>query len=367
MKFNVKGLPGKLAGEIPPVVAIVGNEGFLRREAVRSILERAHGGEPAPEDVRRLDRSASLAGDELTELFDDLRTPSLFTGRQSVVIDGGEPALAAEPDAWISALKHPWAGACLILLLDALDGRTRVARAIRTAGWWIEVKRPFHRPPPWKPSARPWENDLNRWIIDRARGMGLSLDPPTAHLLQTRVGNSLGEIAAALDRIATVLAGKGKITRELVTTHTPEGEESTLFELVDELYLGDRRRSLALAREILRRGSRDTRRARVTDPAALLLQFIGAALSRARQIREVHRTVAAGGGEAEILQNAGATPAFLPRLRRQAQATAPPALEGIITELIHADSALKKGRGPRADELLERLALRIDRPFSLLG
>ena len=111
----------------------------------------------------------------------------------------------------------------LLLLLAKLDGRRKLGKAITEHGWWVEIAKPFHRPPPWKPHARPWENPLNSWIVSRARLSKLKITPPVAHLLMTRVGSSLSDLAQMIDRFATVTSPPATIDQELVEQHTPEG------------------------------------------------------------------------------------------------------------------------------------------------
>ncbi len=175
--------------------------------------------------------------------------------------------------------------------------------------------------------------------------------------MQSRIGTSLADLAGALERLSTVLVGQGEITRDIVEQHSPEGEESNLFELVDAFFQENRARTLSLAREILRRGSIERNGVRTMDPGSLLLIFIGAVLRRVRQIREVHRTVQSGGGEPEILRNAGIGRPFLPRLRQQADATPLPLLDTVVKNLRRADQDLKTGRVSNPALLLERLAV----------
>lgn len=357
MKVNFGDLQRKLdKGDAPRISAIVGNEDFLKNEAVQRLLGKIHGGKPHEEDCLRIVADRNVSPEHLTRLFDDLRTPSLFGGDCSIVLEGAERYLAVDRDAWVRFLGDGFGGATLILVMDELDGRTKVAKVIESSGWLIKVEKPFHRPPPWKPGAPPWDNPLNQWIVERATAAGFRLDPKGAHLLQCRVGTSLGDLAGTVERLATVLGDGGVATPELVEKHTPDGEESNLFELVDVFFLGDRRRTLSLVKEILHRGSVDRRGVRVSEPSSLLLQFVGAALRRARQLREIHRVLATGGDEAEIMAAAGVSRPFLPQLRAQARATPPTHLPSLVAEFRRADRDLKTGRGPRADELMERLA-----------
>ncbi|MEM7165481.1 MAG: DNA polymerase III subunit delta [Planctomycetota bacterium] len=358
MKEKIEKLPDLLGDALPPVITIAGQEDFLKREGVQDILRSRYGDTTPPEECVRLQGDKKLQEQQLTELFDELRTPSLFGGDRTIIVDNATPYLKLDPDSWITVLKESWDGVLLVLVVDELDGRTKVAKALQKHGWLLQAAKPFHRPPPWQPNAPLWENDLNRWVCRRARKASLKIDPPTAHLLQTRIGPSLADLAGILERLTTVLGGKGTVTRELIEKHTPDGEESNLFELVDTYLLGDRQRTLALTRDVLHRGSVDSRGARITDASSLLMQFIGAALRRVRQLRVVHSTLDAGGDDQAVMQAAGIARPFLPRIKQQARANTPTDLRSIIGDLRRADGDLKSGRGPVAAELLERLAVR---------
>lgn len=358
MKEKIEKLEGLLTKPLPPVITIAGSEEFLKREGLQDILRSRYGDTTPPEECVRLRGDKKLQDEQLTELFDELRTPSLFGGDRTIIVDNATPYLKLDPDAWISVLQDSWDGVVLVLIVDELDGRTKVAKALQKHGWVLQAAKPFHRPPPWQPNAPLWENDLNRWICARTRKQSLKIDPPTAHLLQTRIGPNLADLAGLIERLATVLGGTGNVTRELIEKHTPDGEESNLFELVDTYLLGDRQRTLALTRDVLHRGSIDSRGARVTDPSSLLMQFIGATLRRVRQLRVVHSTLDAGGDDQAVMQAAGIARPFLPRLKQQARANTPTDLRTIIGDLRQADGDLKSGRGPLAPELFERLAVR---------
>ncbi|MFN0057176.1 MAG: DNA polymerase III subunit delta [Planctomycetota bacterium] len=371
MQVAYKDLASLLAGPPPTFVAIVGNEDWLRRDAVEKILRRVHSGPPNDEEITRLDGGKQLADPKrIVDLFDQLRTPSLFAAHSSIVVQRAEAYLEADPELWIEACSRPWQNATLILHLDSLDGRTRVGKSIEKHAWLIKIERPFHRPPPWKTGSKPWENELNSWIVAHARSLGLALDPPIAHLLQCRVGTSLSDLAAALERVSlTIPVGKVQspsraatlraVDREIIEKLTPDGEESDVFELVDSFCSGAsaRARTLSLARNLVERGNADARGQRVFDGDAVLLQFIGAAIARVRQLRALHRALAQNADEQTILETLGIKRPFLPRLRIQARATPPTELDRLITELYRADRDFKSGRVSRSRELLERLAL----------
>ncbi|MGE3165113.1 MAG: DNA polymerase III subunit delta [Planctomycetota bacterium] len=360
MKEVVEKLPGLLRGsaELPLVIAVVGSDDFLKRDAAQQILDHLYGESIPAEDVTRLTGERTTSADDLVPLFDELRTPSLFGGSRTVLVERAETYLRADADAWANFFATTWAGGRLVLFLDELDGRTKVAKRLEAVGWVLTAEKPFHRPPPWTPNAKPWENGLNRWIVERARTAGLQLDPPTAHLLQTRVGTHLSDLAQTIARLATVLPEGGRVSRDDVERHTPAGEDTSLFELIDTVFLDDPARSLRLTRELLERGSNDPKGPRVTDPAALLLQFVGGCLRRIRQLRTIHTALRERADDATLMRVGGIARPFLPRIKEQARATPPEALETLVRELRAADADLKLGRGPQPAELLERIVVR---------
>lgn len=347
-------LARELASGVPPLIVIAGPEEFLRREALDQV--RAALGGPEVELDRRSARTPTP--DDLVQLIDDLRTPGLFGGTRTIVVEPAEKWITADPDLWGTVLADPWEEGHCVLIAESIDGRTKAARALQKSALWVQVEKLHHRPPPWRPNSPPWDHDLNRWIVQRARSLGLRIDPPTAHLLQSRTGTRLGDLASIIERLLTLLTARGatEVTAELVEEHTPDGEESTLFDVVDTLFQGDRSAALQQVGELLRRGSVDGKGVRTTDGTTLLLQFVGVALSRARQLRLWHLGKARGVGEEELARGIGSSKGFIPRFRQQAAATPPTALEETIDRLVRADCDLKAGAGPTAEELFERIA-----------
>lgn len=357
MKIDATEIADRLVREEPPaLVTIKGNEEFLRRDSLAAILAKVHGPDRSEEDVFRLGGSKKPDDSQLIQLFDDLKTPSLFGGSPTYVLDPAEPFLELDPDAWLAFLDSGWSEGRLILVTENLDGRTKLGKSLPKRGWLVECQKPFHQPPPWKPRAKPWDNPLNDWLVGRVSRSGLEIGRAEAQMLIRRLGTSLSSIAGVVERFVTLLPVGSRITQELIERHTPSGEESTLFEFVDTLFEGDRARTFELAKELLHRGSVDTNGQRVTDPSSLLLQAMGAAISRARQLREVQVTLARGGSDDDLMTSAGVRKFLLARVKRQAARMDAARLERLFDLLDEADQSLKLGRGPNAAELLERVA-----------
>ncbi len=357
MKAQATQLESVLQGALPSLICIRGNDDFLKRDALERVLRTLHGETPASEDLDRRAALRSVSEEQVVELFDDLRTPSLFGGGKTIIIDRAEAYLAYR-DLWLAAIQQPWQGARLILSVADLDGRTKLAKEIEKRGLVISADTPFHRPPPWMPRAKPWENPLNEWVVARARSEGHSIDPPTAHLLASRFGPHLAEIAAFLDRMSTLLPEGVPLDRATVEAHAPHEEASNLFELVDASFTEPRAALLTQLRELLHRGHVDGKGNVTTDPSALLLQFSASLTGRVRQLRDIRYGLGRNDSNEELMKYAGVPKFLVPKLKEQARQFRLEDETRILRALVEADRSLKTGLA-RPEEAFFTLLARI--------
>ena len=146
---------------------------------------------------------------------------------------------------------------------------------------------------------------------------------------------------------------------KLIVDNSPSGGDGSAFDLVDSWFERDRARSLSVLADIVTSGALDEKNQRVRDPQRLLLQFLALSLKRARELRAVHEIVARGGGQKEILEEAGIARPFLPRIRKQYQSCDAPRTNKIIETLIEMDWQLKSGAGASPVELIERAVVSV--------
>ena len=144
-------LAAKLERETPSVAIIVGKEDLLIREARDMVLSSAPGGRPDSDQIQTISPQSKPDDERLQDIFDDLRTPNLFGGVPVIVLEGADRWLKSGTDAWVDFLQNPVKDSLLILISTQLDGRSKLAKSLKSSGWWIGADRPFHRPPPWKP------------------------------------------------------------------------------------------------------------------------------------------------------------------------------------------------------------------------
>jgi DNA polymerase III delta subunit len=360
-KVTISTLESRLKEGPPSVSVIVGKEDLLRREAIEMILAAIPGGVPDPDSMLRYQGTRNATDDQIRQVFDELRTPSLFGTGPVVIIHDAQNWLKSDPDSWVQFLSQPPAGSFLILTTDALDGRSKVSKALASNGLWIAVNRPFHRPPPWQPDARPWDHEMNSWVVSRFRKKKLKASPPVSQLLIDRIGPQMDQLAAAIEKISTICDSRNisDVDDDLIVANTSSGGDGSSFELVDSWFEQNRANGLKVLKDILERGALDEKDQRNRDPQRLLLQFMALSLKRARELRAVHSIVARGGGEKQILEEAGIARPFLPRIRKQYKSCDVQRTQRIIETLIEMDWQLKTGAGPRPEEMIERALVKI--------
>lgn len=355
-KISATNVSARLSKGVPEVVAIVGKEELLRRESIEALLEALPGGKPSPDNIVRIQGNKPPDENQLQSLFDEIRTPSLFGSGPVVILSEAQKWLKSDPDTWCEIILSPLPGSLLILVAQTLDGRSKVAKSILKKGIWITADRPFHRPPPWTPNASPWEHEMNTWVTSRFNKKKLKATPQLSQLLIDRIGPQMDQLAAAIEKISTVCDSRkvSSVDEDLIISNSSSGGDGSTFELVDSWFEKDRARGLKVLSDILERGSLDEKDQRIKDPQRLLLQFMALSLKRARELRAVHKVVASGGGEKEVLEQAGVARPFLPRIRKQFRSCSLERTQKIIETLIEIDWQLKTGAGPRPEELIER-------------
>lgn len=202
---------------------------------------------------------------------------------------------------------------------------------------------------------------MNSWVVNRFRKKKLEATPQVGQLLIDRVGPQMDQLAATIEKISTICDSRDitRIEDEIIIENSAPGGDGSTFELVDSWFEKDRARALEVLWDILERGSLDEKDQRVKNPQRLLLQFMALALKRAREIRAVHSIVARGGGQKEVMEQAGIARPFLPRIRKQYRSCDPERTRRVIETLIEMDWQLKTGAGPRPEELIERALMSV--------
>lgn len=214
--MNVIELAKTLKGKpLAPAYVIYGSESFLRGEAL-SAIRKAADAESAESDITDLD-GAKL---EVSALFDDLRTASLFASFRLFVVERAESFLVKETKRILAYAEHPAAKACLVLVAESLDKRTKYVQTLLRELPSVEC-RPM--------SARA----IPSWCLARARGIGKPMDPAAARLMVELAGTNLGQLDGQIQSLATLSSDRPRITQKDVLDLVGGDHRRRIWDLLD--------------------------------------------------------------------------------------------------------------------------------------
>jgi DNA polymerase III delta subunit len=342
---------------LPAIAALHGEADFLKREVLERFIRELSSGGVEPWVRRYAANEKEGKGPSLAEVLDDLRTPSFLSPVRLVIVQGADAFLAAHREALEPCLAADFAGGHLVLLLDSLDQRTRFGKSLAEKGWAVSCQKPFDRPPPWKPDAEPWDNDLSRWVAARARQKELVMDLELAQAFCQRVGTDLARLDEELEKLRTYLAKEGKrVDLQAVEAVAGELREDSVFDLVDAFLGGDRRHSLEIAGRLLRMGYHPPRGSPILAPTAIWTMFVGALVGRLRALRRAHALSQAGQGPEAWMSLRLTHRPFLPRFQRDLKANPGPRIARALAVLRELDRTVKTGGS--VELCLERLLLK---------
>jgi DNA polymerase-3 subunit delta len=250
-------------GEIAPAYYLHGPEDLLKDEVIRAVLDRVI--DPGLRDFNLDQRSAAqLDADELYSLC---RTPPMMADRRVVVV--------REIEAWkrktkarnvaLDYLARPSADTVLLLVQGAGDEKEDKDLARLAVAVACEPLTPER---------------AARWVLHRAKGLGLAIEPEAAEHLVRAVGTGLGPLAPELEKLASA-ADTAPVTADRVAELVGVRHGETLFDLRDAVFDGSPGRAAALVGPVLgQAGATGVRLLTLLGTTLVGLRFVRAAYDR---------------------------------------------------------------------------------------
>ena len=206
----------------PAVIAIVGNDSFLRGEALAAVLD--------PMRSRLGDLGAMrFEGDraEPAEVLDEVRTPSLLGDCRVVIVEDADDFISANRELMERYCKAPVEGSLLILLCGSLPKNTKLHRIIDALGGIVYCDAPKGRA-------------MGNWIARRASEVhGKKVGAAAVQSLRRLLGEAPGWIDAELGKLAAYIGDRPEITASDVHELTDQRREEKVFGIMDAMYSGD--------------------------------------------------------------------------------------------------------------------------------
>ncbi|HEU5116278.1 MAG TPA: DNA polymerase III subunit delta [Isosphaeraceae bacterium] len=247
--------------KIPPVVAISGEDAYLRREALEAACRRALGG--GEDDDLSVGRFAGESA-SLSDVLDEVRTLPFLAKTRIAVVDNADPFVSAHRKELEAFAEKPSTTGVLILMVKSWPANTRLAKLVDKVGLAIDAKSPSER-------------ELPAWLVEMARLQDKKLESDAARLLLELVGPEVGLLASEVEKLATYVGDRKTIKSEDVTKMVGAGRLETIWRVIDAATTGNGGEALEDLDRLLGAG----------EPPFKLLGALGSSLSRVHHAGEL--------------------------------------------------------------------------------
>ncbi len=321
-------------GALRPIYLVSGDERFFRDQVVVALRAAALGGGLADFNEDRF-----TAGEtDVEKILGAVRTVPMMAPKRFVLVSGierweGAEGETAPLDRLAQYAAAPIAETCLVLTAGKLDGRRKIATVARKQGFAVDCAELDRR-------------ELPRWIEERTRARGHSIDPETADLLAEMAGPELGSVNDAIERLSLYVGGSAPITEDALSECVVRVRAADTWAVVEAV----RSRDLAGALRAL---------SEAYDPRDRGLPLLGALAWSIRQLARYQAEAAGGASSDEAAKKAGVYQPFRAReLAKLASAVPTRDVERWMLILAETDLALKGSRRS-PDAILEEMLTRL--------
>jgi DNA polymerase III subunit delta len=317
-------------GNFQPLYFFYGDEGFLMDELQTLLLEHAL----APHER---DFNLDLFHGPETDVRQVLAACASFpmmAERRVVIVRGFERM--ADNRRFQSYAEGPNPSAVVLLLCAGKPNLSaHPYRALKQHAVAVEFKPLYDRQMP-------------GWITDRARLIGLKVEPGAGQMLAQAVGSDLRAAAVELEKLRAYAGKRTTITEDDVLEAGGHLREHNVFELQKALGEGDRVRATRIIERLLSQAS--NRSGEALRVVAMLTRYV-------QQLRRLAAIQARHLPDVEQARHIGVPPFFLKEYQAALRRLGPVAVRRAFGALLAADFELKGGsaRDPR---LILLLALR---------
>ncbi len=313
------------AGNVPPVVLVVGVEQYLQNRVVQAIRNTVlEGAVPGLNEDHFVATETSI-----DSVIAAARTLPMLAQRRFVTIRQIErwesnTKSGTDADRIAQYASNPVSSCVLVLSGTKIDGRKRLAALAKKGNWWV----------PCDPISR---GGIPSFIATRAAERGIRVAPGAAEMIADVVGTDLAGLVDAIERLCLYVGEKGQIDEDVVGICLVRIRTSTVWELVGAIGQRDLGRALAALDAVY-------------DPRDRGLPIVGTMAWSTRQLLRFESSLRAGMSPPQAAQAAGAPPFRANELADQCRRTTRLDLERWLEVISRVDLALKGAskRPPKA-------------------
>jgi DNA polymerase-3 subunit delta len=337
MRLYPEKLATHLQQQLLPVYLVSGDEPLLLQECCDLIRHKAR--EQGCLERELLD--GSVANFNWQELLHSAASLSLFADRRLIELrlPSGKPG--AEGSAALCEYLDVASGDDVLLIvsgkIDKQSTNSKWYKALDKAGATIQV---------WPVDAK----NLPRWLQQRVRNAGMSIDNDALQLLCDRVEGNLLAAVQEVEKLK-LLAADTRITAQIVTEAVSDNARYNVFEMADHALHGNASASLRMLHGLRAEGS---------EPAAVLW-----VLARELQtLYEVQLGCDRGQGAQQALSARRVWQSRMPCMQAALSRHDSNSLSLLIEQAVQVDGSIKGYAGGRPWDNLERLVLGLCRVSS---
>jgi DNA polymerase III subunit delta len=241
MRLYPEKLAGHLQQQLLPVYVVSGDEPLLLQECCDQIRQKAREQGCGEREVIE----GGVSGFNWQDLLHSAASMSLFAERRVIELrlPSGKPG--AEGSSALCEYLDITSGDDVLLIvsgkIDKQSINSKWYKALDKAGATIQV---------WPVDAR----NLPRWLQQRLRNAGLSIDNDALQLLCDRVEGNLLAAVQEVEKLK-LLAADARITTQTVTEAVSDNARYNVFDMTDSALQGDASASLRMLHGLRAEGS----------------------------------------------------------------------------------------------------------------
>lgn len=220
-----------------PVYLFEGKEEFLREEALRKFEREFFKNNPT-----ELNRTLFYGDDlDVSTLASELEVFPMLSSKKLIIIRLAEMLSLSVQELLVSYINKPSPASCLALEAETLNKQKKLYKAISKSGRIIVFKRYY-------------DNQVNKWISQRAGFYDKKILPEATALLKENVGNNLRLLDEAIKKTVLYVGEKKVIGTRDVEEIVGISHVGTVFDLISAIRRRQINDSLKILQELSREG-----------------------------------------------------------------------------------------------------------------
>lgn len=315
-------------GQLPPLLLLHGEEGYLIERAVERVLDLVVSPEARDFNFQRFRGKEAQA----VAILDTARTFPVFNPRRLVHIQDAQDVPAAELEALLGYLRNPVPETLLLITADKIDARRKFYQELKKTGTVVEFRR-FK------------DYQIPAFIKEQARAEGRSFTEDAMALLCRRLGSDLQEIHGELNKLFSYMGQRTLVDVSDVAAVVSDTRVDSIFDLTNAM--GERKTAEALRLVT-----------RLIDEGMAPLLLLTMMVKHFRNLWKTSQLMEERTGRGDIARRIEVNPYFMDALMSQARRFSSSQYREMFDRFLAADLALKSS-GAHPSASLEGLVLDI--------